>query len=595
MPPPLSLSRAAALGLRRPQLTHAAARARPSQWAHHYSSGVPRRSSPVRYIALLAITLGSAAGTVWAYQAYSPVQEPPGPPPIEHAEIVYEKPRKRAASKEENRSLVSSQHVQVRQSWEHPGVYAWGSNAGRVVAPDSHEPVVRTPRRIPYFDGQILRDLKMDRDFAAAVTEKGDLVQWGAAFSRDVHGPTVTLKGKDIAKIAVSRDRIIALTSGGCVYSLPVAAADQNLEEQPAPKSSWIPFWSSAPAPSSSCRSLKPEKLGWGERVIDVKSGQEHCLLLTSSGRVFSAAASTEEFPSKGQLGIPGLTWRTRPAGPYDQPHEITSLSGANIKAIAAGAFHSLALDKQGRVFAFGDNSTGQLGMESARGTMPQLDTPTALPIPQLYTNTGYTPKVTSIAAGGLNSFFTVDATPTTKPSPSQPPLVADTWVSGSGIHGELGTGKWTHISAIPTKIKALSNLAEYSEKSRRMVPIRLAHLVVGSTHACAVLDNATHTTASRAGAAASDTNFGADALWWGGNEYYQLGTGRRSNASVPVHIGPLDGESAAGSGLPEEDRRLQITPRCKVRIEEGGRGRQVSVEQRVECGRFVTAVYSGA
>ncbi|KAK3901066.1 regulator of chromosome condensation 1/beta-lactamase-inhibitor protein II [Staphylotrichum tortipilum] len=598
MPPPLSLSRYAALGLRRPQLIHAAARThthtRPSQWIRHSSSAGPPRRSASRYLVLLAVTLGSAGATVWAYQTYSPLQHPPGPPPIEQAEIVYEKPRKRAASKEENRALVSPQHVQVKNSWEHPGVYAWGSNAGRVVAPDSHEPVVKSPRRIAYFDDQILRDLKLDRDFGAAVTEKGDLVQWGIAFSRNVAGPTVTLRGKDIAKIAVSRDRIIALSSGGSVYSLPVAAADQTLEEEPAAKSSWLPFWSASPVLPAGCRSLKPENLGWGERVVDVKSGLEHCLLLTSKGRVFSAAASAEEFPSKGQLGVPGFTWQTRPAGPYDQPHEVKALSGAKVKEIAAGAFHSLALDSKGRVFAFGDNSTGQLGMEPEKGTAPQLDTPTALPVAKLYTGTGYVPKVTSIAAGGLNSFFTVDAARAAASEAGQDPVVAETWVCGSGIHGELGTGKWTHISARPTKIKALSGLAEYDEKTKRMTPIRLAGIAVGSTHACAVLDNATRTTSTRASASASDTNFGADALWWGGNEYFQLGTGRRSNANVPVHIGPLDGGVGAG-GLPAEDSRMQITPRTKVRLGEGGKGRSVSVEQRVECGRFVTAVYSGA
>ena len=46
---------------------------------------------------------------------------------------------------------------------------------------------------------------------------------------------------------------------------------------------------------------------------------------------------------------------------------------------------------------------------------------------------------------------------------------------------------------------------------------------------------------------AATDTNFGADILWWGGNEHYQLGTGKRNNVNSPVYIGPLDGDDARG------------------------------------------------
>jgi hypothetical protein len=38
------------------------------------------------------------------------------------------------------------------------------------------------------------------------------------------------------------------------------------------------------------------------------------------------------------------------------------------------------------------------------------------------------------------------------------------------------------------------------------------------------------------------------------------------------------------------EEHRFQITPRKKIKFD----GRWVEVEQRVECGRNVTAVYSG-
>ncbi|KAL2256993.1 hypothetical protein VTK26DRAFT_796 [Humicola hyalothermophila] len=557
----------------------------------HLRPHQPHQSSRfgARTFALLTVFAISGAGALWAYPYFT---SKPAPAHPEKADIVYEKPRKRTASKEENRDLVSSQHLQVKKSWEHPGVYAWGSNAGKVVAPDSNEPVIKTPRRIPYFDGQILRDLKLDRDFGVAVTENGDLVQWGSAFSKDEAAPAVTLKGKDITKVAVSRDRIIALSSNGSVYSIPVSKTDQASGAKETVKS-WFPLWSETA--TISYRSLKPKNLGWGDKIIDVKSGLEHCLMLTAKGRVFSAASSSEDFPSRGQLGIPGLTWQTRPAGPYDQPHEITALRGFNIKSIATGDFHSLVLDSLGRIFSFGDNAAGQLGFESEIGSH-HVDTPSPVPISKLYSGTGLKPKVTSIAAGGLNSFFTVDAVKTHSQTPGEVGrVVADAWACGQGISGSLGTGKWTHVSTTPTKIKALSNLYEYDEGSNSVVPIRLSRIAVGATHACAVLANLTHLTASSK-TSATDTNFGADVLWWGGNEHYQLGTGKRSNVSVPVYIGPLDGGLAdAEHGRTGELQRLQLTPRKKVHLGEGGKGRTASVEQRVECGRYVTAVYSAA
>ena len=539
------------------------------------------------------ILAGIGLGGVYAW-INSQRPEITGP---EKPELVFEKARKRTKSTEKNRDSVSAQHVQVKKSWENPGVYAWGSNAGRVVAPDSKEAVIKTPQRIRYFDGQILRDLKLEHNFGAAVDENGDLVQWGVGYSKDATTPEVTLRGKDITKITASRDRVIALSSDGSVYSVPVSKADQAVSEKDAPikSSSWLPFWSNTS--SATYRSLRPTNLSWGEKVIDVKSGAEHCLLLTSKGRVFSAAASAEEFPSKGQLGIPGLTWNTRPSGPYDQPHEVSTLSNVKIKSIAAGDYHSLALSQDGHLFTFGDNTFGQLGFPPDI-TAPYIDTPCGLPIQQLYSGANLLPKVTSIAAGGLNTYFTVDATKTRGqnstdlvPTRDVGRVIAETWACGQGIHGSLGNGKWTHISPGPAKIKALSGLQEYNEATAGVTPIRLAKIVVGSDHACAVLDNRTHTaTAAGRGGSDSDTNFGADVLFWGGNENYQLGTGKRANLNVPTHIAAL--ESRGGTG---DDNRMQVTPRTKVKIGGASGGRTVSVEQRVECGRGVSAIYSAA
>ncbi|KAL7619809.1 hypothetical protein AAE478_010354 [Parahypoxylon ruwenzoriense] len=537
---------------------------------------------------LVALAAGGAAAL------YPVLTKAPAKP--HEAVIEYEKARPLAESKEDNRDIISSQHLQVKKSWEHPGVYAWGSNSGRVAAPDSTDSVVKTPRRISYFDGKLLRDIKLDREFGAAVTENGDLVQWGNAFSQADPTPAETLKGKDLVKIEISRDRIIALGKNGTVYSVPVAGADQTSGEK-SHQPSWFSFWTS-PEPVN-YRQLKPQNLGWGENVTDIASGLEHVLLLTSKGRVFSAASSTADFPSKGQMGVPGLTWATRPKGPYDEPHEILGLQGFKIAKIAAGDYHSLALDNNGFVFVFGDNSSGQLGFE-VEPEIPFIATPIPLPFNKIYSGTKQQPRVTSIAAGGANSFFTVDAKRIAGPREEADSIkglgrvTADTWACGSGIWGSLGTGKWTHVSLGPSKIKPLSGLYEWDENTSSVIPIRLTRLSAGSTHAAAVMDNVTSVGTS-AGSSENDTNWGADILFWGGNEFYQLGTGKRNNIPLPTYIEPLDGgEADAEKGRKGEHHRFQITPRTTVRLGEGGKGRKVSVEQRVECGRFVTAVYSG-
>ncbi|KAI1812195.1 RCC1/BLIP-II [Poronia punctata] len=542
------------------------------------SNGQPKRSGKGRIVGLALIGL-VAGGAVFAYPTAT---KEPEQPRLREAELEFEKARPSLKSKEESRDLLSSQHVQVKKSWENPGVYCWGSNEGKVAAPDSDEKTIKTPRRIAYFDGQLIRDIKLDKEFGAAVTEKGDLVQWGTGFSKENPTPTPTLKGKDLIRIEISRDRIVALGKSGAVYSLPVAAADQATSS-----SSNINY-----------RELKPKGLGWGEQVTDISSGLEHVLLLTSKGRLFSAASSHSDFPSKGQLGVPGLTWSTRPQGPFDQPHEIVTLKDFKISQIAAGDYHSLALAKDGRVFVFGDNTSGQLGFE-AEAQIPFVDGPVPLPISTMYRGTHLKPRITSIAAGGSTSFFTVDATRFAEPGEDTSKVrdlgrvTSDVWACGSGISGTLGNGKWTHVSLGPTKIKSMSGLSEYDEKSGSVVPIGLARLSAGSTHAAAVLKHRTNVDAS-AKTSDQDTNFGADVLWWGGNEHYQLGTGRRNNAATPIHIAPLEGrQGIAEKEQKGETNRFQLAPRTTTRIGQGDKARRATVEQRVECGRHVTAVYS--
>lgn len=505
-------------------------------------------------------------------------------------EIVIEKSKKKkGVSKEQNRDLISSQHLQVKKSWENPGVYVWGSNTGRVAAPDSDESYIKTPRRLSWFDDLLLRDLKLDRTFGAAVLENGDLVQWGTSYSEDVREPTVTLKGKNLTSIAISRDRIIGLAKNGTVYSVPVSRADQEGGHKPS-ESSWIPFWASRSGVSY--RKLEPQSLGMGERVTAISGGLEHILLLTNAGRVFSAASGSEDFPSRGQLGVPGVTWLTRPEGRYDMCHELTTLKGFDIQKLATGDTHSLVLDKDGRVFAFGDNSSGQLGFVF-NPEAPYVDTPSLLPLNRLYQGSNQVPKVTGISAGGQNSFFTVDATRIVGPDEDPAEIrtlgrvTADTFACGQGIKGSLGNGRWTHIQDSLTKIPTLSGLFEYDEKKRVVTPIRMAQISVGTTHASVVMDNVTYLDASER-SSEDDTNWGADVLWWGGNEFYQLGTGKRNNVSTPMYIRPLDMAAEIEAGRKEE-HRLHLTPKHTVKL----KGRNVNMEQRVECGRHVTAVYS--
>lgn len=537
--------------------------------------------------------------------------EPPPSPGEEEQKLEFEKQRRKARSDEDNRNIISSQHLQVRKSWENPGVYAWGSNSGRVVAPDSQETFIKTPRRIRFFDNLLLRDIKLDRNFGAAIDERGDLLQWGTAFAKDVTQPTKTLQGKNLKSLAISRDRIIALSSSGDVFSIPVSQQEQLTGPKPPPTSSWIPFWGSA-TNNISYRIRTPENLSRGERVASISSGLEHALMLTSAGRVFSFASGSQDYPSKGQLGIPGLTFENRPPGAFDIPHEILTLKGFPVKHIATGDYHSLVSDNAGRAFSFGDNSSGQLGFDF-NAEAAYIDAPSLLPTQKLYAGTAQQAAVTNVFAGGNTSFLTMEAAkpnPTGSPAAKTDRIQADTWAFGFGLTGQLATGRWTHSQSTPVKVPTFSGLFEWDERANTAIPIRLAYMSVGTTHAAAVMDNVASVAVAPAKAAKgltpNDVNWGRDILFWGNNEFYQLGTGKRTNAPTPTYINPLDQRAederaaavvAAPSGSigkkrEREMHRFQITPRQRVKVAALG-GRTGEMEQKVECGRGVSAVYS--
>jgi len=189
-------------------------------------------------------------------------------------------------------------------------------------------------------------------------------------------------------------------------------------------------------------------------RISDISAGRDHLLILTSAGHVYAAAAS-HNYPDKGQLGVPGLTWATRPKDrPYDSPLRVVTAGYLKINQIATGNYHSVLLDYNGGVWTFGDNSYGQLGFDYLPD-QPTRDSPAELLLQSFYPSP-ITATCYQIAAGGMNSFYMVDAA-----QQQDQKVTADVWASGKGLWGELGNGKWTHVQGKPTKIKALSGLVE--------------------------------------------------------------------------------------------------------------------------------------
>ena len=84
-----------------------------------------------------------------------------------------------------------------------------------------------------------------------------------------------------------------------------------------------------------------------GERVADVQKGREHVLALTESGRVFAWGEN-----AAGQLGLGDVASRFEPC-------EVL-LQGGAIKQVLCFGDCSFALSTKGDVYAWGDNGSSQ-------------------------------------------------------------------------------------------------------------------------------------------------------------------------------------------------------------------------------------------
>ncbi|XP_072534619.1 probable E3 ubiquitin-protein ligase HERC3 [Salminus brasiliensis] len=87
-------------------------------------------------------------------------------------------------------------------------------------------------------------------------------------------------------------------------------------------------------------------------RISQVMCGNQHCIALSKDGQLFTWGQN-----SSGQLGL----GKGEPSSLSPQP--LKSLCGIPLAQISAGGDHSFALSLSGAVFGWGRNSAGQLGL----------------------------------------------------------------------------------------------------------------------------------------------------------------------------------------------------------------------------------------
>jgi alpha-tubulin suppressor-like RCC1 family protein len=104
----------------------------------------------------------------------------------------------------------------------------------------------------------------------------------------------------------------------------------------------------------------QPDKIQWGEkrptgsaRILQVAAGRFHSLVLLEDGSLFSMGSA-----NNGQVGLTGVSFSSK----IFSPERIEDLKSERIVQVAAGWFHSLAINDRGELFTWGLSSHYQLG-----------------------------------------------------------------------------------------------------------------------------------------------------------------------------------------------------------------------------------------
>ncbi len=276
------------------------------------------------------------------------------------------------------------------------------------------------------------------------------------------------------------------------------------------------------------------DEVSVGEESMTLAAGYEHGLALLRNGKVMAWGEN-----GYGQLGD-GTSLGPETCVFFSEcstvPVEVKGLDKAT--AIAAGYYFSLALLSSGKVMAWGDGGSGQLG----DGSEFTSD------VPKEVRGLG---EATAIAGGVQHSLALL----------KNGTVMA--W--GSDEYGQLGDGDETK-SDIPVEVKGLHEVTAIAAgASHSLALLKSGTVMAWGENASGQLGDGNETNSdvpvevkgpSEVTAIASDGNHSlallkdGKVMSWGNNNAGQLGNGNEVNSDVPVEAKGLSGVKAIAAGV---------------------------------------------
>jgi alpha-tubulin suppressor-like RCC1 family protein len=264
--------------------------------------------------------------------------------------------------------------------------------------------------------------------------------------------------------------------------------------------------WSSAPATVSATANCPPVAQAWGSNqyqqlgdgtttdrdvpanvslpagvtITAVAGGSNFSLALTSSGKVYAWGYNAEGEFGNGITSVPG------------GPVLVNIPGGVTVTAIAAGGSHGLALTSTGAVYAWGMNTSGQLGDNTTTNQTSPVQV-------KGVGGTGTLANIKAIAAGGSHSLALSNT--------------GTVYAWGSNTYGQLGDNTTTN-RLVPVQVKGVGGSGTLTS---------ITAISAGTSHSLA---------ANGSGAAYA----------WGLNSSSQLGDTTTTQQNAPVRVRAVSG-----------------------------------------------------
>jgi YD repeat-containing protein len=356
-------------------------------------------------------------------------------------------------------------------------VWTWGYNSfGQLGAGTTNNSPLPVAVKLPA--GVTIKTVAVGGSHCVALDSNGKAWTWGRNFSGQLGNgnntnsvtPVAVTMPKDVTfkTVAAGESFTLALDTNGHAWAWGYNSDGELGNGNNA--NSFTPIAVSMPA---------------GTTFTAIAGGSYHSIALDSNGRAWAWG-----FNPSGQLGNTTTTSSSSPVA-------VSTPSGVVFTAVAGGSDHCLALDSSGHAWAWGNNFVGQLG----NGTMTNSSSPVAVSMPS-----GTTFSAIATAAGSYHS-MALDGH-------------GQAWAWGNNSSGELGDETMT-LSALPVSVVMPSG-------------ITFTGVAGGSYHSVAI-----------------DST--GQAWTWGDNEEDELGNGTTTSSLTPVVVDTPNGTGfaavSAGAG----------------------------------------------